>query len=174
MISDSTHVSPDGFLRLVIRAAEGDVTIGFEGFSWHTHADILAAVYGMSQEAAVAHQVQQLLDTAGVLHNVGNALNSVNVSARLTTERLRGLHGVCWPYHDSAGLVGAVLPRLLCAPAGACLLGLVQVAAAAGAVAGAEAVTDGVWVCSGSERLPAAAESHTAEERQDSLSSSRP
>lgn len=67
MISDSTHVSPDGLLRLVVRAAEGDVTIGFEGFSWHTHADILAAVHGMSQEAAVAHQVQQLLDNKQVI-----------------------------------------------------------------------------------------------------------
>lgn len=50
------------------------------------------------QDLEVAHQ--QLLDTArragmaevatGVLHNVGNVLNSINVSATLVTDRLRG------------------------------------------------------------------------------------
>ena len=37
------HVSPDGTLILLaVWDEEGEVTIGFEGFPWHTHGDILA------------------------------------------------------------------------------------------------------------------------------------
>jgi PAS domain S-box-containing protein len=40
----------------------------------------------------VSRQAGMAEIATGVLHNVGNALNSVNVSAGLVTERLRGLH----------------------------------------------------------------------------------
>ncbi len=53
-------------------------------------------------EARLSEMHRNLLDVSrqagmaeiatGVLHNVGNALNSVNVSAGVVTERLRGLH----------------------------------------------------------------------------------
>ena len=36
------HLSPDGLLHLVVdRADDGDWSVGFEGFAWHTHGDIL-------------------------------------------------------------------------------------------------------------------------------------
>jgi hypothetical protein len=35
-------VSPDGALRLVVSRDDSDVTIGFAGFPWHTHGDLLA------------------------------------------------------------------------------------------------------------------------------------
>ncbi len=40
----------------------------------------------------VSRQAGMAEIATGVLHNVGNALNSVNVSASVVTERLRGLH----------------------------------------------------------------------------------
>jgi hypothetical protein len=48
---DSDHVSPDGTLRFLVRASGRDVTLGFDGFEWHTHGDILAA---MSEGQTVA------------------------------------------------------------------------------------------------------------------------
>ena len=36
------HQSPDGLLQLIVdRAEDGDLTVGFQGFAWHTHGDIL-------------------------------------------------------------------------------------------------------------------------------------
>ena len=36
------HTSPDGLLELIVdRADDGDWTVGFDGFAWHTHGDIL-------------------------------------------------------------------------------------------------------------------------------------
>ena len=36
------HISPDGELRLLIVHEENDFTIGFDGYSWHTHGDVIA------------------------------------------------------------------------------------------------------------------------------------
>jgi hypothetical protein len=36
------HTSPDGLLRLIVdHADDGDWTVGFDGFAWHTHGDVL-------------------------------------------------------------------------------------------------------------------------------------
>lgn len=57
------HVSPDGQLRFVVVAhPDGDVSLGFDGFSWHTHADILAALSDQSEESAVRLFVSDLLN----------------------------------------------------------------------------------------------------------------
>jgi hypothetical protein len=40
---DRDFISPDGALRFVVRSADGDITMGFDGYTWHTHADVLAA-----------------------------------------------------------------------------------------------------------------------------------
>jgi hypothetical protein len=56
------HVSPDGLLTLVvIRDEDGDTSVGFEGYGWHTHADILASLSGLSEEAATNRFVQDVL-----------------------------------------------------------------------------------------------------------------
>jgi hypothetical protein len=36
------HVSPDGLLRLLVVREPDDITIGFDGFTWHTHGDVIA------------------------------------------------------------------------------------------------------------------------------------
>jgi hypothetical protein len=45
---DSDHVSPDGTLCFLVRSSDGDITMGFDGCSWHVHGDMLAAVAGSS------------------------------------------------------------------------------------------------------------------------------
>jgi hypothetical protein len=37
------HTTPDGQLTLIVDLTDGDFSIGFDGYSWHTHGDILQA-----------------------------------------------------------------------------------------------------------------------------------
>jgi hypothetical protein len=39
------YSSPDGILTLVVSDEDGNSAIGFKGFRWHTHGDVLAATY---------------------------------------------------------------------------------------------------------------------------------
>ncbi len=48
MLSREEYLSPDGCLRLVVIRETGDITLGFEGFPWHTHGDVLAAQYELA------------------------------------------------------------------------------------------------------------------------------
>lgn len=61
------HTSPDGVLTFIVRRDSDDVMLGFEGFGWHTHADILAALYDMPQSLAVDHFVRDLLSDRSVI-----------------------------------------------------------------------------------------------------------
>lgn len=56
------HESPDRQLTLVIDVTDGDWTIGFDGFAWHTHGDILQA-WGCdgSPESATRQFVDEIL-----------------------------------------------------------------------------------------------------------------
>jgi hypothetical protein len=55
------QISPDGTLRLVVtRNDDGDVAIGFDKYAWHTHADILASVSGLSEDDAIRQLVQRI------------------------------------------------------------------------------------------------------------------
>ena len=55
------YVSPDNQLRFVVDHDEQDVSLGFEGFPWHTHANVLASEFGASKEHAVKRFVNDLL-----------------------------------------------------------------------------------------------------------------
>ena len=62
------HTSPDGYLTLAVeRLPDGDTAIGFRGFRWHTHADILASMSGCSEEAAVRDYVDSVLGDRAVI-----------------------------------------------------------------------------------------------------------
>src|SRR5690606_1014069 len=62
------HVSPDGMLTLVVwREEDGDLIIGFDGYPWHTHGDILAGLYGGSPEDATRAFVDALLANETVI-----------------------------------------------------------------------------------------------------------
>ena len=56
------HRSPDGLLTLKVgREDDGDICIGFEGYSWHTHSDILASLSGLREDAAVRQFVDDVI-----------------------------------------------------------------------------------------------------------------
>jgi hypothetical protein len=58
---DSDHVSPDGALRFLVRSPDGDITMGFDGYPWHTHGDLLADLPSMSPEDAAKRFVSDLI-----------------------------------------------------------------------------------------------------------------
>jgi hypothetical protein len=68
MTTVEEHVSPDGRLRLLVGVDPGgDLTLGFEGFPWHTHADILASLWGVGQAEAVRRFVGDLVTDKSVV-----------------------------------------------------------------------------------------------------------
>ena len=72
------HSSPDGFLRLIVtRDDTGDTTIGFDGYQWHTHGDILAAVYKLPEEEAIREYIDSILLDYQII-----AISRVNGSIR--------------------------------------------------------------------------------------------
>lgn len=76
-------VSPDGRLRfLVVAGNDGDVTLEFDGFPWHTHAEILATLIGLPEAEAVRRYVADLVggESVIVLWSVGGDLRDVWVS----------------------------------------------------------------------------------------------
>jgi hypothetical protein len=56
------HVSPDRLLTFVVYEDDGDTTLGFEEFAWHTHADLLASAMGVPQNQAVRRFVDDLIE----------------------------------------------------------------------------------------------------------------
>ena len=65
-----THecVSPDARLRfIVVEHDDGDVSLGFDGFAWHTHGDILAALSKTSESEAVEQFVRDLLENRALI-----------------------------------------------------------------------------------------------------------
>src|SRR5687767_14478304 len=75
------HVSPDGLLILVVIRDEYDTSIGFEGYGWHTHADILASLSGLPEEAAAERFVQDVLSGRRLIgiYRVGGKVIDVTV-----------------------------------------------------------------------------------------------
>jgi hypothetical protein len=68
MATVEEHISPDGRLRLIVDAdADGDLAVGFDGFQWHTHADLLASFSGLSEAEAVRRFVDDLLQDRSVI-----------------------------------------------------------------------------------------------------------
>jgi hypothetical protein len=82
------HTSCDQLLRLVvIRNDDGDISIGFEGNPWHTHADVLAAENAVSEAKAVEEFVGRIL----------------NDEQPIAIARVRGNIIDVWPTDDPAG-----------------------------------------------------------------------
>lgn len=62
------HLSPDGLLLLIVeRADDGDWSVGFDGYSWHTHGDLLAFEYGGLPDAAVRAFVNDIITSQRVV-----------------------------------------------------------------------------------------------------------
>ena len=82
------HRSPDGTLKLVVSREDDDFTIGFDGFEWHTHGDMLAAGYsfagvtGLTPEGASQRFVQEIVSNRAVIavSRLGNRVQDVWVT----------------------------------------------------------------------------------------------
>ena len=77
------HRTPDGLFRLIVdRDEDGDLALGFDGYAWHTHGDLLAAASGLSEQAAVRQFVDALLSGQSVIavSRVGGEVRDVGVA----------------------------------------------------------------------------------------------
>jgi hypothetical protein len=61
------YISPDGQLRFLVTCPNGDWTIGFDGFPWHTHGSILAELSGRDELAALERFVADLTGNISVI-----------------------------------------------------------------------------------------------------------
>lgn len=66
-MSIGEYVSPDGALRFVVICPDGDWTVGFDGFAWHSHGSILAALSGEDEIAAIDRCVADLVGNISVI-----------------------------------------------------------------------------------------------------------
>jgi hypothetical protein len=58
-MDNQRHTSPDGKLCLIVVTVDDDLIIGFEGYAWHTHGDILARLSGLAAEAAIEEFIEK-------------------------------------------------------------------------------------------------------------------
>ena len=61
------YVSPDGRLRFLVTRPDGDWTLGFDGFPWHTHGSILAALTGQDEVVAVQRFLADLVGNVRII-----------------------------------------------------------------------------------------------------------
>jgi hypothetical protein len=83
MANTREYVSPSGGLRfLVVTGDDGDIALGFDGFPWHTHADMLAAASDLTEAIAVEQFLQELLGSRAVIAvlRVGGKIKDVWVT----------------------------------------------------------------------------------------------
>jgi hypothetical protein len=76
------YVSSDGQLKFLVTCPEGDWTIGFDGFPWHTHGSILAALSGRDEVSAIQHLIDDLTGNISViaLKKIAGILTDVWIS----------------------------------------------------------------------------------------------
>lgn len=86
------HQSPDHQLTLVVELADGDWTIGFEGFPFHTHGDILARTeYPGTPEQATQEFVAEILQSRRpvVIFRVNGKIRDFGVPEKFDRARLQ-------------------------------------------------------------------------------------
>ncbi len=77
------HVSPDGLLKFIVwRRDDGDISLGFDGHDWHTHADLLASLSGLNESTAVRQFVDDVLSGRSIIAiaRVGNVIRDIWVT----------------------------------------------------------------------------------------------
>jgi len=83
------HTTPDGLLRLVVTSNdEGDLTIGFEGFEWHTHGDIESYIRQAPLQTAVQLFISELVTNRAVIaiSRIGGEIQDVWVTGDVGKE----------------------------------------------------------------------------------------
>ena len=70
---EERYRSPDGRFELVVVYQEDDITLGLNGYPWHTHGDVLVAEYntagitGLDQMSAVKRFVSDLMENRSLI-----------------------------------------------------------------------------------------------------------
>ncbi len=80
--------TPDGMLELLVIHEDGDITVGFDGYTWHTHGDVLVGEYAFlgevvgTPEQAVERFLYDLQsdDATIVIYRKGGTIQDVSVS----------------------------------------------------------------------------------------------
>jgi hypothetical protein len=55
------YLSADGILRLIVTHDDGGVALGFAGYSWHIHAEILVELWETTERHAIDRFVSEVL-----------------------------------------------------------------------------------------------------------------
>jgi len=86
--SVTEHISPDGTLRFIICREDNDVSLGFAGHPWHTHADLLVGTYGESEAIAIDHFVEDLLNDRSIIavSRIGGVIQDVWITGEPLSE----------------------------------------------------------------------------------------
>jgi len=77
------HQTPDGLLTFKVgKEEDGDTCLGFDGYQWHTHADILSSLSGLPEETAVRKFVDALINNQAIIAvaRVGDKIRDVWVA----------------------------------------------------------------------------------------------
>jgi len=121
------HRSPDGALTLVVSHEDDDITIGFDGFQWHTHGDVLAATYqlagatDLTPEGATQRFVEDIVSNHAIIAVVksGKRIRDVwvtddvlSVKSRLGSRKLLIVNEL----RHGRSAVGVVIVSLLSFP----------------------------------------------------------
>jgi len=82
MRPEAEYVSPDGLLRFIVVRADDDTSLGFAGHEWHTHGDLIAGSFGVTEREAIARFVEDLLGDRSVIavSRVGGGIRNVWVT----------------------------------------------------------------------------------------------
>jgi hypothetical protein len=68
MVEPEEHTSADRLLTLAVDGLKnGDLAIGFRGYPWHTHADILASINSMDETEAVRQFIDDVLNDRSLI-----------------------------------------------------------------------------------------------------------
>ena len=90
------HASPDGALALtIVDNTEGDPTVSFHGFQWHTHASMLAELSGLAPQQALRQYVADILEDRAIIAvlTIGGEIDDIWVTDSPETDVEHQQHG---------------------------------------------------------------------------------
>ena len=82
------HTTPDGILKFVVCQDADGISMGFDGFAWHTHPELLADD-GLTEDAAMRQFIDGLIAGRIViaLARVSGAVRDVWVTDNIESDR---------------------------------------------------------------------------------------
>ncbi len=88
MEKTTQYVSPDGLLTLNVRPSADGTIVRFNDFAWNTSSQFLASKWGITEQAAVARFVAEVLGSKVIIAvaRAGLAIRDVWVTDRPASE----------------------------------------------------------------------------------------